>query len=273
MKKALFAIFVILTVTLCSATDRASDNKGAAKTVDPVELAKKGDAAYQAKKYADAMDMYEQALKQMPSAVLWYNLGNAQYRAGAVGKAIVSYERALRLDPTMEGAKANLDFLNSRIVDRPGQRGSFLERKADNIANRNSSNGWAWIAFGWFLLAGVGVMVYMMGTNVMLRKVGFFGTGVLLLLCFVALFLSFRARSIALDNSIAIVTARSTILSTVPRQPSQQSEEAMMLHEGTKVEVLDSVGTSADSIWYDVRINNTQRAWINAASVTKVSPF
>lgn len=277
MKKALFTILLALTVMIGNAAGNAADGKETAKAADPVELAKKGDASYQAKKYGDAIKMYEQALTQMSSAELWYNLGNAQYRAGAPGKAIVAYERALRLDPTFDEARANLEFLNSRIVDRPGQRGSFLERKADNIANRNSSDGWAWIAFGLFVLAGAGVLLYMMGTNVTLRKVGFFGTGVLLLLCFVALFLSFRARSIANDDSLAIVTARSTILSTVPRQPSQQSEEAMLLHEGTKVQVLDSVRSTTDTIgkgcWYDVRIDNAHRAWINSTAVTKISPF
>lgn len=272
MKKTLIFILLTMTVMLCHANGQSED-KNAAKTADPVELAKKGDTSYKAQKYGDAIKFYEQALGQMPSATLWYNLGNAQYRAGAPGKAILAYERALRLDPTMSAARANLEFLNSRIVDRPGQRGSFIERKVDNLAGQNSSDGWAWIAFALFALAAASVLVYMMGTDVLWRKVGFFSAGGLLLFCFVAIFLSFRARAIANNNSIACVTARSTILSTVPRQPSQQNEEAMMLHEGTIVEILDSVSQSTASTWYNVRIDNSHTAWINAADVTKVSPF
>ncbi len=47
----------------------------------------------------------------------------------------------------------------------------------------------------------------------------------------------------------------------------------MLLHEGTRVEILDSVKSTTDSInslWYDVQVDNTHRAWINAAAVEKI---
>lgn len=272
MKKTLIFILLILTVTMSRAIGQ-STGVDAVNGGNPVELAKKGDAAYATHKYGDAIKFYEQALQKMSSATLWYNLGNAQYRAGAPGKAILAYERALRLDPGMSEARANFEFLNSRIVDRPGQRGSFIERKVNNLAERNSSDAWAWAAFGLFILAAAGVAVYMMGSNVLLRKVGFFGAAALLLLCLVTLFLSFKARAIAQDDSLAVVTSRSTILSTVPRQPSQQNEEAMMLHEGTMVEIIDTIDSNTGSAWYHVRIDNNHTAWINAADVTRIAPF
>ncbi|WP_300859193.1 hypothetical protein [uncultured Duncaniella sp.] len=47
----------------------------------------------------------------------------------------------------------------------------------------------------------------------------------------------------------------------------------MLLHEGTRVEILDSVRSTTDSInslWYDVQVDNAHRAWINAAAVEKI---
>ncbi len=266
MKKALIIIMVALVGMLSAA--------GASAPRTATEWAEKADAFYKAKKYGEAVKCYEEAVKLQPSATLWYNLGNARYRAGVPGYAVLAYERALRIDPTMQAARANLQFVNSRIADRPGQRGSFLDRKADNLANRATSDVWAWWAFGLFVLAAAGVVVYFVGSNVLLRKVGFFGSGVVLLLCIGALVMSLRARSIARDTTQAIVTARSSILSTVPREPSGQNEEAMMLHEGTKVEILDSVRPAAKApCWYDVRIDNNRRAWINGADITPIYPF
>lgn len=84
---------------------------------------------------------------------------------------------------------------------------------------------------------------------------------------------SFRAASIASADNVAIVTVPSTILSTTPRVPQDRTQEAMLLHEGTKVTILDSVRSTTDSIhslWYDVEVDNAHRAWINAAAVQKI---
>ena len=278
MKKALTTIMIALAGMLWAIGDETSAPKDKDAEISPMELAKRADANYKAKKYQEAITLYERALETSPSAELWYNLGNARYRVGEPGKAILAYERALRLNPTMREARANLEFVNTRIVDRPGRRGSFLERKCDKIAGSLSSGSWAVWALLMFVLAAGGVVVYVTGSSIMLRKTGFFGSGVLLLLCFGILFLSFRARAIATDSKTAIVTARSTVLSTVPHRPTQPGEEAMLLHEGTNVEVIDVVRSSEDTTsrggyWYDVRIDNTHRAWINAEDVTKVYPF
>ena len=69
----------------------------------------------------------------------------------------------------------------------------------------------------------------------------------------------------------AVVTVPSTLLSTSPRVPKDRTEEAMLLHEGTKIEILDSITTRIDSatvVWYDVRVDNDHRAWIRGSDVT-----
>ena len=62
----------------------------------------------------------------------------------------------------------------------------------------------------------------------------------------------------------------SDILSTSPREPKDRSEEAMLLHEGTRVRILDSVAAPGDTTglkWYDVSIDNHHRAWIKSTDV------
>lgn len=91
----------------------------------------------------------------------------------------------------------------------------------------------------------------------------------------VCIFFAFRSAANALADDVAIVTAPSTILSTVPRTPTDRSQEAMLLHEGTRVMILDSVSStsardSVRSVWYDVEVDNAHRAWINAEDVAKV---
>ena len=70
----------------------------------------KGNEAYYQGNYEGAALAYEQLLgSSVINSVVFYNLGNAYYRQGRLGDAIVNYERALRLRPGMDGAKQNLD--------------------------------------------------------------------------------------------------------------------------------------------------------------------
>lgn len=237
-------------------------------------LTEQADSAYTSDEFELASQLYSKAMEEDgSSAEILYNLGNCYYRLGKPGKAILMYERALRLEPTFTDARDNLIFVNSKITDRPGERGTFLNNAMDEIALKAHSNTWAALAAGFFLLTVAGIMLYIFSDNITLRKTGFFGGIVSLILCAGGLFLAFRGASIATDTQSAIILSPSTILSTAPRTPSDRSMEAMLLHEGTKVEILDSVQNRADSIpslWLDVRVDNTHRAWVKASDVERI---
>lgn len=237
-------------------------------------LTEQADSAYSAGKYQEAAEGYMRVIKEQGvSAPLYYNLGNAEYRQGHLGLAILNYERALRIDPTFSQARKNLEFVNTKIVDRPGMRGTFLGNACDTLANQAASDTWAWIAFALFVLVCLLVAMYLFTTDVRRRKIGFFGAIVMFALSVAAFLLAQRAARIATDSSTAIVTAPSAILSTSPRQPRDRNEEALLLHEGTRLTILDSVKAVADSVpalWLDVEIDNEHRAWIRATDVERV---
>lgn len=239
-----------------------------------LSLSEQADSAYNADNYREAADLYLNIIQnEGASATLYYNLGNCYYRSGEMGKAILAYERSLRLDPTNDDAKNNLDFVNARIADRPGERGSFVGNALDSTSNMAHSNTWAWMAFGAFMLTLIGVLAYIFSSVIIVRKIGFFGGIFTLIATGIFIFFAYRSAAIAVADDAAIITVPSTILSTSPRVPKDRSQEAMLLHEGTKVKILDSVRSTTDSVnslWYDVEVDNNHRAWINAAAVEKI---
>lgn len=232
------------------------------------------DSAYAADDFLQAAALYRQIMAtEGTSAQLYYNLGNCEYRLGRPGQAILNYERALRIDPTFSDARTNLDFVNARIVDRQGERGSFLSNAFNRVSLTMSTNAWATTAFIIFFAMAAGIACYFFAGNIALRKVGFFGAILLFLLFIAAIILAFKAKSIADDTSTAIITSPSTILSTSPREPKDRNEEAMMLHEGTKVTILDSISVPGDTTrlkWLDVQIDNAHRAWIKSTDVERI---
>ncbi len=108
-------------------------------------LIEQADSAYMADDFAMAASLYNKVIaEEGTSATLYYNLGNCYYRLGQPGKAIVAYERSLRLDPTSADTRDNLDFVNERIIDRSGERGTFIGNAIDAASNKAKSDTWAY---------------------------------------------------------------------------------------------------------------------------------
>lgn len=242
-----------------------------APTSSAQDLTAQADSAYTAGDYEKALTLYSNEVKQSgTSASLLYNMGNCNYRLGHLALAAVNYERSLRLDPSNENTRLNLELVNSKLIDKKGYDESFLSRTMTDITNIMSSNAWAWTALALFFLTVCTAAVYLFSSGVTLRKIGFFSGGITFILTVIAIIFAISAYRIATATDKAIVISPSTILSTSPRQPQGSNEEAMLLHEGAKVTILDSISSPTDSVkttWYDVRFDNDHRAWINSKDV------
>lgn len=232
------------------------------------------DSLYNKEEFRAAAEMYGRSIdEEGPSADTYYNLGNAYYRTGQPGRAVVAYERALRLYPTHEDARTNLAFVNSRIEDRPEDDSSFLSNLQHGIASSMTANAWAWTALALFAMLLGAAALYIFASGVGARKCGFFG-GILLCVVFVySLVTALGAAARARSHSEAVVIVPTTYLSSTPRPSSTSSEKLVAIHEGTKVEIVDSLATPDDPSspkWYNVKINNSTKAWLKAVDVEKI---
>lgn len=247
---------------------------GAVAAKDNSALAEKANAAYEKDDFNQAVSLYEQAAREEgTSSQLYYNMGNAYYRLGSLGKAVLCYERALLLNPGNDDARTNLNFVNDKLQLKIDRGSSFFRDTIGGFVSRTSSDAWGRVGIGSFLLFLVAVAVYIFSDAVLLRKIGFFGGGLLLLLSILANICAFYTHSLAVDKSYAIVTIPSATLSTSPRVPKDKTEEAFMLNEGTKVEIVDSVAGNTGGVpmkWLDVKADEQHRAWIKSTDVEKI---
>jgi tetratricopeptide (TPR) repeat protein len=95
---------------------------GLATAQTPEEIFMRGNAAYENGEYAEAASAYRTVLKyRIHDSRVEYNLGNAEFRLGNLGKAILHFERARRMDPTDPDIEANLEFARSFCFDRVEQ--------------------------------------------------------------------------------------------------------------------------------------------------------
>lgn len=264
MIKSTFRIFAFLLVACFCGSPMAS-------ALSPGQRA---DSAYNAENYREAVQLYSSALKESgPNAKLYYNLGNSYYRLGNTGHAIANYERALKVDPSFDDARTNRDFVLSRIDNLPEDDSTFLSNLHQSIIAWTTPTVWAWTAALLFLLLLVMTGMYIFGNGVMIRKTGFFGGIIVLALTIYVMTIAYSAASAQSDHSEAVVIVPVTNLNTVPRTPKSASDKIIPMPEGARLQIIDSLATPGDqqaNKWYDVKINNTSRAWVNAAHVERI---
>lgn len=233
-------------------------------------LAVQADSAYNKGEFQLAEELYIQAAtNQGVSPQLYYNLGNTHYRLGHLGKAVVYYERALQLDPSMADARSNLDFVNTQILDKPEDDSTFLGNLHRSISSWLSPNGWAWLAFALFAAMLLCAALYIFATAVLARKTGFFG-GFILLIAFVySLVIAAQTSAAPYSHVRAVVIQPTANLSTTPGATADGTK-IIPVHEGTVLEIVDSMAVPGSPMWYDVKINNATRAWVSSADVEKI---
>lgn len=219
---------------------------------------------YDNKNYTAAIDVYEKLLAANgPSAEVYYNLGNAYYKTNRLGLAILNYERSLQITPHDNDATFNLQLANLRIKDKlaPVNR-LFLIRWWHSWINILQTNQWLVISIIIIWLALSGFAVYRLSRKLFLRKAGFyiFGIGVLLFMFTITC----TYAKAGYDNTFhyGIITQPSLIIKS---EPSENSTNLFMLHEGLKLRILDTQNN-----WHKVEMPDGNQGWAIAAGVTAI---
>lgn len=240
----------------------------------PAGLTERADSAYNAQNFRVALSLYNQVLdKEGATSQLYYNIGNANYRLGNTGQAIVAYERALRLDPSNADARANLDFVTSSLKGLPEDGSSFLSNIHRNVTGFASPDGWSYIALLLFIVTLGCVAIYLFASNPNLRKVGFFGGITVLVLFVYTLVIAWQTAGAIDRKDIGIIVSQSARLTSNPGTVKNKEEKTIAIPEGSKVMIVDSLATPNDpvtALWYHVSLNNNTHAWIDATNVEQI---
>ena len=219
------------------------------------------DSAYVRGQYQQAIRDYEALLKQGASAELYYNLGNAYYRTENIPEAVLNYERALLLSPGDRDIRFNLQIARSKTFDKiVPESEMFFVTWYRSLVSLMSVDGWARTALIALALTIVLLLVYLFSYRIWLRKTGFFGGVVLLLLFVGANIFAWQQKKDLLNRKGAIIFAPAV---TVKSTPAVNGTDLFILHEGTKVVITD--GSMRD--WKEIRIADGKEGWIESKHI------
>ena len=216
------------------------------------------DSLYAAEHYQQAAQQYEILLKQGSSADLYYNLGNAYYRMDNITQAIIAYERALLLDPGDKDIRMNLQLARTKTIDKimPESEFIFLTWYL-SIVSLFSIDNWAYMGVFSLLLVILLALVYLFADLVWLRKIGFFG-GIMFLFVFLLCNLFAWQQKQTIDERTGAVVIPSAV--NVKSTPAKNGTDLFILHEGTKVTVVDA----SMKEWCEIRVADGKQGWVES---------
>ena len=222
------------------------------------------DSAYARGHYQQAIKDYETLLKQGAAAELYYNLGNAYYRSENITKAVLNYERALLLSPGDRDIRFNLQIANSKTIDKiVPESEMFFFTWYRSLVNLMSVDGWARMSLISLTLVIVLLLIYLFSDRLWLRKTGFFGGIILLVVFLFSNLFAWQQKQNLMYRKGAIITASSVIVKSTP---AQNGTDLFVLHEGTKVVITDGSMKG----WKEIRIADGKEGWIETKKMEEI---
>ena len=221
------------------------------------EFFQQGNQRYQEGDFAGALEAYQALLNGgLESADLYYNLGNAFFKTGNLGRSILNYERALELRPGDADVRANLELARSITADEIEPLPRFwLFSVASWWVNLLPRNGLILTVVLSYLLGVGGLCV-----RILSQKDGTVGRATWMAGSAGVVFLLMGITLLAREGVLAETHWGIILADEVAVQSAPSAEDNLTLfhiHEGTKVR-LDQVTEG----WTEVVLEDGRVGWI-----------
>lgn len=228
------------------------------------QLWDQANTAYINADYRAAIAIYEQILDRGFSSVkLYYNLANAYFKEDRIGKAILFYNRALRLAPGNEDIRYNLAVAEARTKDNIEDIPEFFFTTwMRGVRHTMGCTAWSILSLAALACMLSLFLLYLLAQRLSLRKAGFYGTfGAFAVFVLTTWFASAERREM-LDDTQAVVMPLST---AVKSSPDKSATDLFVLHEGTKVTV-----TNRLDAWCEIVIADGKKGWLECRKIETI---
>ncbi len=233
------------------------------KAQKPEDLLAKANTLYNESAYDSAAVVYESIInKGYSSATLYYNLGNTYYKLGNYPLAIFYYEKSLKLDPQNDDTKHNIEiakaFISDKIENVPV---FFVKTWIKNISDTFSIGTWSIITLIVFGLLLICLFFYFTTRTRIIKKSMFFTSLIFIILTISSFSISTKKYNYLKSHNEGIIIIPTI---TVKSSPSSTSVDLFVLHEGSKVKILDSTDN-----WDKIKIANGSIGWLPSSTIIR----
>ena len=222
----------------------------------PSEMKTEADSAYARADYETAVKLYGELAEQNLTADVCYNLGCAYYRIDDIAHSVLWFERALKLSPSDKDVLFNLEMARTKTIDKIIPQHEFILFTYFRVmTNWFSLRTWTIIGLFGFVLMLASLLFFWASGSVTVRKLTFSLAIVLMLVTILSNVCAMQQRNFKQTHTSGIITTPAV---TVKSTPADNGNDLFVLHEGSKVEILDS----SLKEWCEVSIADGKVGWI-----------
>ena len=230
-------------------------------------LFQKATEAYNKGEYQKAIDLYDDILENgKHSAELYFNLGNCHYKLDEIGPSIYYYEKALLLQPNDQEIKNNLSFAQNMRLDAIEEMPkTAMNRLHDSVVLALTPDQWGYLAIGMILLFVLGFITYYVMYSATYKRIAFIAANTALFISIFSVVIGYLGNRYQNSKNPAIIFGREVVITS---EPNERSEKVFALHEGTKVNVLESLEN-----WSKIKIADGQTGWMPSERLKLLKDF
>ena len=220
---------------------------------------------YDIGRYSESARVYEQIVDQgFEDSALFYNLGNAYYKQGDLGRAILNYVRAGRLAPRDADIRANLKVARGQTIDLLGSgERTLLVRLAATAQSRLTTNELAAATLALWLLLALPLAMALFGKPGGLRRAAATTAAVLGVVLVVGV-ITLSVRVYAESNRQGVVIVAEAV--DVVSGPGPQYVTEFTLHAGAEARLIERRGS-----WARVALpKGGLQGWVPASAVEDI---
>lgn len=220
---------------------------------------------YENSEFQESGQLYQQLVDRgFRNSALYYNLGNAYYRQGDLGRAVVNYLRAEGVAPRDPEIRSNLALAREQAID-PLDFGNQVS------LNRLAYFSRPWLTLNELALASLGLwsLSVLLMIGVLIRRRGALrrliaAAFAMAALVFIASALLFGSRAFVESRGQVVVVADVVDVSS---GPGNQYDPVFTLHSGAEANLLELRGS-----WMRLEVpGNQQQGWVQATDVERVA--
>lgn len=219
-------------------------------------------ASYDSGSYASAVESYNKLLERgFVSPDLYYNLGNAYFKNGNLGASIWAYRRALKIDPGMEQAKINLQYVRGFNIDKIVTRGEgFITDIWNAVTGLASSNVYlVCFSTAWWLFC-------LAAAYVILRPRAVAWPQYLLIVCLtVAIFTGAASATRIKKDQLTRWGVLAVPSAEIREGPTADFDKLEIGHEGLEFEI---IGQREGS--FLIKLENGLKGWLSEKAVLEI---
>ena len=222
----------------------------------PDSLFNKGNEFYNNGKFELAIKEYRKIIENgLHSPELYFNLGNCFYRLNKVAESNFNYEKALILSPNDQYIINNMSFAKNMILDNIEELPKTqLQNNVNFIVSLFPIKLWSFILLCIMIIFFVFAVAYLFSYTPIYKRV-YFSTSVLFLI------ISFLISNIIWQETKNREKIKKGIIFakelSVFSEPNKRNEEIFIIHEGTKVELIDKLKG-----WQKIKLSNGSEGWV-----------